>query len=127
MNKTVEELVEDLKKKDPTNKELYDLLINIIEKPVKRLPKSNKNVFGEVYIPPEELIGSLKSTPDVVGYKTYAYYATKYKIPLIKEGKKKTLKELSESIHKYEMKHKNKLFKQGIDKNTGTYGMYLIE
>lgn len=127
MNKTVEELVEELKKKDPTNKELYDLLIQIVEKPTKRIPKSQKSVYGEVYIPEEEMIGSLISKPMVVGYKTYAYFASKYKIPLMREGKKKTLKELSESIHKYEMKHRDKIFKKGIDENTGTYGLYLVE
>ena len=127
MNKTVEELVEEIKKKDPINKELYDLLIKIVEKPTTRIPKSKKTKFNEVYIPEEELIGSLKSKPMVVGYSTYAYFAKKYKIPLMKDGNKKTMKELSESIHKYEMKNKDKIFKKGIDENTGTYGLYLVE
>jgi hypothetical protein len=127
MSKTVEELVDELKKKDPDNKELYDLLIQIVEKPTKRLPRSRKSSTGEVYIPSEELLGSLKAKPNVVGYSSYAYFAKKYKIPLIIDGRKKTMKELSESIHKYEMKHKNKIFKKGIDENTGTYGLYLVE
>jgi hypothetical protein len=127
MNKTVEELIEELKKKDPINKELYDLLNKIVEGPKVRIPKSKKSVLGEVYIPEEELIGSLKSKPDVVGYKTYVYYANKYKIPLIADGKKKTMKELANQIHKFEMKNRDKIFKKGIDDNTGSYGLYLVE
>lgn len=126
-DKTVDELINELKKKDVVNKELYDLLAKIIEKPKSRIPKSKKNIFGEVYIPEEELIGSFKQTPSITGYKQYAYYANKYKIPLSKDGHKKTIKELSESIHKYENKNRTKLIKKGIDFNTGQYGMYIIE
>jgi hypothetical protein len=127
MDKTVEELVEELKKKDPINKELYDLLVRIVEKPIVRIPKSKKNPYGEVFIPDEELIGSLKSKPYVVGYKTYAYYAQKYKIPLTVDGRKRTMKELANTIHKYEMKNRNKIISRGVDENTGSYGLYIIE
>ncbi len=125
MEKTLEIVIKELRKKDPDNKDLYDLLDSILEKPRVRIPKSKKGVAGEVFIPDEELIGSLKATPSVVGYSTYAHFAKKYKIPLTTEGKKKTMNELSKSIHKYELKNKNRIYKSGVDSNTGSYGLYI--
>lgn len=122
----VVELLRQLREKDVLSKELNDKLKDILDRPTKRTPKSKKNIYGEVYIPEEELIGSLKAKPDISGYKAYSYYANKYKIPLVKEGKKRTLKELTEAIHKYEMKNKSKLMKKGVDQNTGAIGLYLI-
>lgn len=61
-----------------------------------------------------------------ISYATYAYFAKKYKIPLSHKGKRRTMRELSLLIHSYEMENMNALFKT-LDKNTGTYGLYLID
>lgn len=67
-----------------------------------------------------------KTNGRAISYATYAYFAKKYKIPLSSKGKRKTMRELSTAIYLYEMENIDTLFKK-LDKNTGTYGLYLID
>lgn len=58
-------------------------------------------------------------------YERLVYYAEKYRMPFMRAGAKKTLKELAQDIHKYEMKHIKMLMKMGLDKKYQEYGHYI--
>jgi hypothetical protein len=47
--------------------------------------------------------------PRLISYETYKSFAIRYKIPLTKNGKLKTMNELSHEIYNYETKHKNNI------------------
>jgi hypothetical protein len=106
--------------------EFKKLLKDMLEKETK---KKKFNIFGDYVQPKTEIIGALEYDPSTDRermMKKYDYYARKYKIPLLIEGKKRTMKEIASDIHKYEMKNIKKLMRQGIDINTKEIGMYII-
>jgi hypothetical protein len=106
----------------------YKEVLNTLLKNEKR--KLKKNALGEYVQPQLDIIGSKeyepKETAKEIQYKKYWYYAKKYKIPLFKEGHKKTPKELAKAIHSFEMRNIKKLVVDGIDDNTGEIGMYIV-
>jgi len=53
------------------------------------------------------------------------HYAEKYRIPFMKAGVKKSLKDLAHDIHKFEMKHIKQIMKFGLDKKYKEYGHYI--
>ena len=58
-------------------------------------------------------------------YEKYIHYIQKYNIPFLRAGIRKSFKDLANEIHRYEMKHKAKLVKQGLDSKYKEYGHYI--
>jgi len=58
-------------------------------------------------------------------YERLVHYAEKYRIPFKRAGVKKTLKELAQDVHRYEIKHIKSLMKIGLDKKYQEYGHYI--
>lgn len=58
-------------------------------------------------------------------YEKYIHYIQKYNIPFMRAGIRKSFKDLANEIHRYEMKHKAKLVKKGLDPKYKEYGHYI--
>ena len=115
------ELREDLLKRKE-NKEEPTLLER-----AEQIANENKKIRNKKLVPAREIevIESQYIEPYNEKYNKLIYYAEKYRLPYFKGSMRKSFKDLAHDIHKYELKHRKKILKTGLDKTQKEYGFYI--
>jgi len=129
--KTLIERGKDLEKKELTLLEEFDRRLRTPEKTLleigltigdKKEPdkkkKRRKIIEERIEVP-------IGERSDEDPHERLLHYAKKYLINPVGANGKKTYKEIADEVFKYELKNRNRLIKEGVDKKYLDYGFYL--
>lgn len=140
INKQLLEKQRDREKINKLQRQLYKFLEQAEEKKDDMIKETKKEktllemaedigkVKKEKKMKPARVIEIIESeyvVPYDEKYDKILHYAQKYKIKFFEAGRRKNYKDLAHDIHEFELKNKNKLLKQPLDKEYKEFGMYI--
>lgn len=132
-NKTLLEVYKDIQERQRQEERWFEEKLRKLRDETKQIIMQDEEEFAKKYLTKNqaktEIIGakeySRDEAPDKL--KVFYHYARKYGIPFSVDRNKKTLEQLVNEIHAYEMKHRDDIIrKRVLDPLTKTYGLYIM-